>query len=120
MTEYVGDVGGVPLYQDSLKVVEVTPAALNPFNLSGPTGQIFNGSGDFVITQDHPNGEIIALSKFIFVASDGSIFGWTERRNDDGTIDRPLVSEVVVDKFGDAIYTARRLLTLKMTIAYTR
>ncbi|MFG6100364.1 TIGR03118 family protein [Leptothoe sp. ISB3NOV94-8A] len=104
VTEYVGDVGGVPIYQDSLKVVEVSPTPLNPFELSGPTGQVFNGSGDFIITQEHPNGDITAPSKFIFVSSDGGISAWTERRNDDGTVDRPLVSEVVVDKLGQSIY----------------
>ncbi|MGD1862417.1 MAG: TIGR03118 family protein [Leptolyngbyaceae cyanobacterium] len=103
-TEYVGDVGGVPLYQDDLKIVEVTPTANNIFGISGPTGQVFNGSSDFVITQEHPNGDITAPSKFIFVATDGGISGWTERANDDGTIDRPLVSEVVVEKFLDSIY----------------
>ncbi|MEO0408086.1 MAG: TIGR03118 family protein, partial [Cyanobacteria bacterium P01_A01_bin.135] len=103
-TEYVGDVGGVPIYQDDLKIVDVTPTANNIFGISGPTGQVFNGSSDFVITQEHPNGDITAPSKFIFVATDGGISGWTERANDDGTIDRPLESEVVVDKFLDSIY----------------
>ena len=103
-SEYVGDVGGTPIYQDDLKLVTVTPTAFNPFGISGPTGQVFNGSGEFVITQDHPNGDITAPSKFIFVATDGGISAWTERRNEDGTVDRPLVSEVVVDKFGDSIY----------------
>ncbi|MBF2002169.1 MAG: TIGR03118 family protein [Synechococcales cyanobacterium M58_A2018_015] len=104
VTEYVGDVGGVPLYQDDLKVIEVTPTALNPFGVSGPTGQVFNGSNDFVITQKHPNGDITAPSKFIFVATDGGISAWTERKNADGTFDRALESEVVVDKFGESIY----------------
>ena len=103
-TEYVGDVGGVPIYQDSLKLVEVTPTANNIFGISGPTGQVFNGSSDFVITQEHPSGDITAPSKFIFVATDGGVSGWTERRNPDGTVDRPLVSEVVVDKLFDSIY----------------
>ncbi|MEM9215739.1 MAG: TIGR03118 family protein, partial [Cyanobacteria bacterium P01_F01_bin.150] len=103
-SEYVGDVGGVPIYQDDLKLVTVTPTEFNPFGVSGPTGQVFNGSSDFVITQDHPDGDITAPSKFIFVATDGGISAWTERRNDDGTVDRPLVSEVVVDKFGESIY----------------
>ncbi|MEL7039477.1 MAG: TIGR03118 family protein, partial [Cyanobacteria bacterium J06592_8] len=104
VTEYVGDVSGVPIYQDALKVIEVTPTANNPFGVSGPTGQVFNASGDFVITQDHPNGEITAPSKFIFVATDGGISAWTERGNEDGSFDRPLESEVVVDKFLDSIY----------------
>ena len=103
-TEYVGDVGGVPIYQDDLKIVDVTPTANNIFGISGPTGQVFNGTSDFVITQEHPNGDITAPSKFIFVATDGGISGWTERANDDGTIDRPLVSELVVEKFLDSIY----------------
>ncbi len=103
-TEYVGDVGGVPIYQDDLKIVDVSTTAANPFGISGPTGQVFNGSDDFVITQEHPNGDITAPSKFIFVATDGGVSGWTERRNEDGTVDRPLVSEVVVDKFLDSIY----------------
>ncbi|MEM9217856.1 MAG: TIGR03118 family protein [Cyanobacteria bacterium P01_F01_bin.150] len=103
-SEYVGDVGGVPIYQDSLKLVTVTPTAFNPFGISGPTGQVFNGSSDFVITQEHPDGDITAPSKFIFVATDGGISAWTERRNDNGSVDRPLVSEVVVDKFGESIY----------------
>ena len=104
VTEYVGDVGGVPIYQDALKVIEVTPTADNPFGISGPTGQVFNASDDFVITQDHPNGDITAPSKFIFVATDGGISAWTERQNEDGSFDRSLESEVVVDKFLDSIY----------------
>ncbi|NEQ47708.1 MAG: TIGR03118 family protein [Leptolyngbya sp. SIOISBB] len=103
-TEYVGDVGGVPIYQDDLKIVDVTPTANNIFGISGPTGQVFNGTSDFVVTQEHPNGDITAPSKFIFVATDGGVSGWTERRNEDGTVDRPLVSEVVIDKFLDSIY----------------
>ncbi|MEM8827921.1 MAG: TIGR03118 family protein [Cyanobacteria bacterium P01_G01_bin.19] len=103
-TEYVGDVGGVPIYQDDLKIVEVTPSEGNIFGISGVSGQVFNGSSDFVITQDHPNGEITAPSKFIFVATDGGISGWTERQNEDGSFDRPLESEVVVNKFLDSIY----------------
>ena len=103
-TEYIGDVGGVPIYQDDLKVVELTPSPSNPFDLAGPTGQVFNGSEDFVITQDHPNGEITAPSKFIFVALDGTISAWNERQNEDGSFDRSPVSEIVVDKFLDAIY----------------
>ena len=103
-TEYIGDVGGVPIYQDDLKVVELTTSPSNPFGLAGPTGQVFNGSEDFVITQDHPNGEITAPSKFIFVALDGTISAWNERQNEDGSFDRSPVSEIVVDKFLDAIY----------------
>ncbi|MEM9091466.1 MAG: TIGR03118 family protein [Cyanobacteria bacterium P01_F01_bin.53] len=112
-SEYVGDVGDVPIYQDDLKLVTVTPTESNPFGISGPTGQVFNGSSDFVITQDHPNGDITAPSKFIFVATDGGISAWTERRNEDGTVDRPLVSEVVVDKFGDSIYYGAAITTFE-------
>lgn len=104
VTEYVGDVGGVPLYQDDLKVIDIAFAPGNPFEVSGPTGQVFNGSNEFMITQDHPNGAITAASKFIFVTTDGTISAWTERKNPDGSFDRALESEIVVNQFGSAIY----------------
>ncbi|WNZ21420.1 TIGR03118 family protein [Leptolyngbya sp. NK1-12] len=104
VTEYVGDVRGIPIYQDALKVVDIPFAPGNPFEVSGPTGQVFNGSNEFVITQDHPNGEITAASKFIFVTTDGSITAWTERKNPDGTFDWPSEAEIVINQFGSAIY----------------
>ncbi|MEM9220345.1 MAG: TIGR03118 family protein, partial [Cyanobacteria bacterium P01_F01_bin.150] len=103
-SQYVGDVGDTPVYQDSFKIVTIPPTELNPFGFSLPFGLVSNESNDFVITQDHPNGDITAPSKFIFASLLGGISAWTERRNDDGTSDRPLESEVVVDKSGQVFY----------------
>ena len=103
-TVYVGDVGGVPIFQESLTVVTLPPSPNNPSPLSRPTGQVFNGSRDFVITLDHPNGAITAASKFIFASQDGTLSAWTDRRQPNGTPDWPIVSTIVVDRFGTSSY----------------
>ena len=92
--EYVGDVNGTPLSQDSLKKV----------TLPGPTGGVgtgivYNGvDSNFVITQAHPAGAITAGAKFLFAADSGVIQAWTERKNSDGTFDRPDSALIVVDQ----------------------
>ncbi len=103
-TVYVGDVGGVPIFQDSLTVVTLPPSPNNPSPISSPTGQVFNGSKDFVITMPYPNGEITAPSKFIFASLDGTISAWTDRRGVNGIPDWPIDSVIVVDRFGSSIY----------------
>jgi uncharacterized protein (TIGR03118 family) len=103
-TVYVGDVGGVPIFQDSLTVVTLPPSPSNPSLISRPTGQVFNPSRDFVITLDHPNGAITAASKFIFASQDGTLSAWTDRRQPNGTPDWPIISKVVVDRFGTSSY----------------
>lgn len=89
-TVYVGDVGGVSIFQDSLTVVTLPPSPANPSPISSPTGQVFNGSEDFVITQSHPNGAITAPSKFLFASLDGTISAWTDRKQPNGTPDWPI------------------------------
>lgn len=97
-TEYVGDVGGVSLYQDGLKEVFIpAPASAAPGSAGQPTGTVFNQSREFVITQDHPNGSISAAAKFIFVTNDGTIAAWTERERSDGGFDWPPEAVIVVD-----------------------
>jgi uncharacterized protein (TIGR03118 family) len=92
--EYVGDVGGVPLFQDDLKVVTVP----GPSGSAGtPTGVVFNPASHFVVTQDHANGPITAPSRFLFVTDNGTLSAWTERKNPDGSFDRPSTSLIVVD-----------------------
>jgi uncharacterized protein (TIGR03118 family) len=86
--EYVGDVGGKPLFQDGLK--EVNTAGTG-------TGVVFNSGGQFVITQAHPNGAITAPAKFLFANDSGTISAWTERKKADGTFDWPADSVTVVD-----------------------
>jgi uncharacterized protein (TIGR03118 family) len=86
--EYVGDVGGTPLFQDGLK--EVNTAGTG-------TGVVFNAGAQFVITQNHPNGPITAPAKFLFANDSGTISAWTERKKTDGTFDWPADSVTVVD-----------------------
>lgn len=104
VTEYVGDVGGVPLYLDDLKVVDIPASPQNPLKLSAPTGQVFNSSKDFVVNQNYANGEIIAPSKFLFASLDGTISGWADKAKPNGTFDRPKESTIVIDHFGSSIY----------------
>jgi uncharacterized protein (TIGR03118 family) len=95
--EYVGDVGGVPLFQDDLKVVGTTGT---------PTGVVFNGGTQFVVTQAHPAGPITAPAKFLFANDSGEITAWTERPRAGGGFDRPDGSVTVVDgsKTGSAFF----------------
>ena len=60
---YTGDVGGSAFVKASLEV-----------NIPGehPTGQVFNGTSDFVVT----NGTVSRAAVFIFVSTSGSVSGW--------------------------------------------
>jgi uncharacterized protein (TIGR03118 family) len=86
--QYVGDVGGAPLSQDALKVVDT---------LGAPSGVAFNPGSNFVITQSHANGPITNATKFFFANLTGTITAWTERALPQGGFDRPDDSVVVVD-----------------------
>lgn len=86
--QYVGDVGGTPLFQDALAIVETGGAV---------SGVAFNPGSGFVITQAHANGPITAPTKFFFANLTGTITAWTERVRPGGGFDHPLDSAVVVD-----------------------
>ena len=86
--QYVGDVGGTPLFQDALDVVAT----------GGPvSGVAFNPGSGFVITQPHANGPITAGTKFFFANLSGTVTAWTERARPGAGFDHPLDSVVVVD-----------------------
>jgi uncharacterized protein (TIGR03118 family) len=86
--QYVGDVGGTPLFQDELDIVDT----------GGPvSGVAFNPGKGFVITQAHANGPITASTKFFFANLSGTLTAWTERARPGGGFDHPLDSAVVVD-----------------------
>jgi uncharacterized protein (TIGR03118 family) len=88
--EYVGDVNGIPLFQDDLRTVSTAPGT--------PTGVVFNGSDKFRITQPFPGKpDIVNAARFLFANDSGVVTAWTERNNGDGTFDRPADSVVVVD-----------------------
>lgn len=96
--EYVGDVGGKPLFQDGLKLVDVPGPKVNGVPEQGtPTGVAFNGSASFVVTNDHPNGPITAAAKFVFATDNGVISAWTERKRADGGTDWPAAAVAVIN-----------------------
>lgn len=78
-TTYVGDVPGVPLYQDALTVVDIPTSQLDRLILdprgSQPTGVVYTGwsSTDFMVTGEGITGP----SKFVFNGLEGTISGWT-------------------------------------------
>jgi uncharacterized protein (TIGR03118 family) len=86
--QYVGDVGGIPLFQDELTLVDTRGAV---------SGVAFNPGSGFVITQAHANGPITAPTKFFFANLSGTVTAWTERARPGGGFDHPLDSAVVVD-----------------------
>lgn len=93
--QYVGDVGGTPLFQDDLKIVDTGGRV---------TGVAFNPGSHFVITQAHANGPITKPTKFFFANISGSITAWTERARPEGGFDHPADSVTVVD--GSARHSA--------------
>jgi uncharacterized protein (TIGR03118 family) len=86
--QYVGDVGGTPLFQDELKVVDT---------LGPATGAAFNHGPNFVITQPHENGAITNPTKFFFANASGTVTAWTERARPAGGFDHPADSKIVID-----------------------
>ncbi|MGH7231411.1 MAG: TIGR03118 family protein, partial [Nitrospiraceae bacterium] len=102
VTEYVGDVGGTPLFQDDLKVVTVAPPPGSPPGTkSTPTGQVFSGhASDFTVSGEGLTGP----SRFLFVTEDGTLSGWTERKVNGG-FERQTISVITVDNSAQgAIY----------------
>ncbi len=93
--QYIGDVGGTPLYADDLHVVSIPgPTVGNAVPFGTPTGVLFNPGSQFKITQ----GSITEPAKFIFATDTGTISAWTERKNPDGSFDRPAFAKLVVDR----------------------
>lgn len=102
-SQWVGDVGGLPLYQDDLRIVSVPGPTLGagvtpsqPIVQPGtPTGVAFNGGSHFRITQ----GSITdSPARFLFATDNGVISGWTERQNPDGSFDRPFNAKALIDR----------------------
>ncbi len=67
-TLYQGD--GTPFPVGSPLVVTIPPPAGG--TSSAPTGNVFNGTGDFVVSEGSASGP----SRFIFATEDGTISGW--------------------------------------------
>ncbi len=107
-TQWVGDVAGIPLYQDDLRFVGVPGPVVGPgatptqprIQPGTPTGVVFNAGTHFKITQ----GSIAASpARFLFATDNGVISAWTERRNPDGSFDRPHDALAVIDRSADGV-----------------
>lgn len=103
--EYVGDVNGKKLFQDDLKAVSLTEKNKKA---TTPTGVVFNPAKNFVIKQPSVEGSFQSESKFIFVTDSGKVYGWAEKKKDDGKMIRPDQSVLMVDnkKRGDQYFGA--------------
>ena len=110
--EYVGDVNGTPLYQDTLKDIDLPGGG-------APTGLIFNTTNALVVTNEHPLGAMTAPAKFLFAMDSGVISAWTERSNSAAPQgkDWPAAASIVIDEsangsafFGVATVMATNLL----------
>ncbi len=101
--EFVGDVGGTKLFQDALKNVDLLEKKGKP---DTPTGVVFNPAKEFIIEQSSPTGTFKAESKFVFATDSGKLYGWGEKKNDDGTFNRPITGILKVDnlKRGDKYF----------------
>lgn len=98
--QYVGDVPGIPLFQDALVNMDAPPfpSGLTPPVPSGPstfvpdgegvsrpTGQTWQQTPGFITNLVHTNGPITAPAKFLFATQDGVISTWTDNKQPDGT-----------------------------------
>lgn len=101
--EYVGDVNGTKLFQDNLKNVDLLEKA---GKADTPTGVVFNPAKEFIVDQPSPTGIFKSESKFIFATDSGKIYGWVEKKNEDGTFNRPSTGVVKVNnkKRGDQYF----------------
>jgi uncharacterized protein (TIGR03118 family) len=90
------------LFQDELKVVTIAPPPGSPpGTLGNPTGQVFSGhASDFTVSGEGITGP----SRFLFVAENGTLSGWTER-SVNGGFERQTMSVIAVDNSAQgAIY----------------
>ncbi|HEV7404095.1 MAG TPA: TIGR03118 family protein [Chthoniobacteraceae bacterium] len=107
-SEYIGDVNGIPLHQDGLKLVNIDTAGFADRGVSLVTGQVYNAASDFVgqpiefpvagpghdltTSPATPLGTISGSAKFVFVTEDGAINAW--RSNSASAMDS---APVVID-----------------------
>jgi uncharacterized protein (TIGR03118 family) len=86
---------GMPFPVGSPLIVSVPPpSGASPGQTAKPTGVVFNGTSDFVISQGAMSGPAL----FIFATEDGTLSGWNQSVS-------PLAALLTVDNSGDeAIY----------------
>lgn len=110
---YIGDVPGLPLYQDGLKVVPIVTSTYDKQllntganGIAQVTGQVYNAASDYAgqPTEFFVSGEAIKYSdgsyygtdagssKFIFVTQDGTINAW-RTKTDPGMLEAVVVKD---------------------------
>lgn len=124
-TTYIGDVPGVPLYQDGLKVVPIVTSARDmdltlpgTDNMAQVTGQVYNAASDFAGQPteffvsgpaiNYSNGSTYGIdsgsAKFIFVTQDGTINAWRTKT------DPGMVEAVVIKDYSQIDYLSQGLV----------
>lgn len=112
-TTYIGDVPGLPLYQDSLKVVPIATSAYDQQLLetgadgvAQVTGQVYNAASDYAGQPveffvsgpaiNYSNGSNYGTdsgsAKFIFVTQDGTINAW-RTKTDPGMLEAVVIKD---------------------------
>ena len=112
-TTYIGDVPGLPLYQDGLKVVPIVTSAYDKQlfetgadGIAQVTGQVYNAASDYAgqPTEFRVSGQAINYSngspygidtgsaKFIFVTQDGTINAW-RTKTDPGMLEAVVIKD---------------------------
>ena len=100
-TRYKGNGMGIP------PVVTIPPPSTTPGATAAPTGDVFNSTGDFVVTKGSASGP----SQFVFATEDGTISGWNPNVDPTHailTVDRSTVRQ---GKFLGAVYKGLALGT---------
>lgn len=100
--QYIGDVQESPdpklrkLHQEDVPHIKIPVGGDNKF----ATGVVFIDSKEnFKITQEIEGAEPInAPAKFLFASDGGTISAWTERKNADGSFNRPEEAVKVIDE----------------------
>jgi uncharacterized protein (TIGR03118 family) len=124
-TTYIGDVPGLPLYQDGLKVVPIVTSArdLDPDvpgtdGVAQVTGQVYNAASDYAgqpveflvsgpainYSNGSPYGIDTGSAKFVFVTQDGTINAWRTKT------DPGMLEAVVVKDYSTIDYMAQGLI----------
>jgi uncharacterized protein (TIGR03118 family) len=100
-TRYKGNGMGVP------PVVTIPPPGSTPGATAAPTGDVFNSTSDFVVTEGTASGP----SQFIFATEDGTISGWNPSVDSTHAILAVDRSTVRQGKFQGAVYKGLALGT---------
>ncbi len=97
-TLYKGD--GTPFPVGSPLVVTIPPPSSTPSATAAPTGNVFNDTNDFVVSEGSASGP----SRFIFATEDGTISGWNPTVNLTSAILEVDNSGMTIGKFTGAVY----------------